>query len=214
MIEPQVRYAIGLWSRVGLDILEDLDVYDWEMSIRELAQLFTYHFRNYQIIFTVNDSPNNLRKYVDCATFFEDAAIEVFLRPASIRYLKKIRFSKEDYMLRWMDFRRNIFLLELIQVLSHELLHRKQWELGGVDDSKESINKDDWEYLSFPEEIQTHAQDTAFCVLYNREGIWKEFYVNLYRYTFGNDSYQFKRFMKMVQKFLERMKQDQIDLLP
>lgn len=214
MIKPQVRNAISLWYRNGLDILEDIDGAGWKLPIEDFAGLFTYHFRFDRIIFSVRKTANNIRRYVDCATFFEDAGIEIFLRPATIDYLKKIRFSKEDYMLRWMDLRVNMFLEELIQVLAHELLHREQWNLGMRDDPKNADYSHEWEYLADATEIQCYAQDTARCILYSKSKTWINFNVNLYRQAFGNDSIEFKRFMKWVHKFLEMMKQGQTGLLP
>lgn len=214
MIKPQVRSATNLWYRNGLNILEDIDGAEWKLSIEDLADLFTYHFESQEITFSVRKTANNIRKYVDCATFFEDASIEVFLRPETIPYLSKIRFSKEDYMLRWMDSRVNMFLEEFVQVLAHELLHRKQWDLGMMDDPRDADYSDEWEYLACPTEIHCYAQDTARCILYSRSSAWRDFNVNLYRQAFGSDSPEFKRFMKWVHKFLEMMKQGQIGLLP
>ena len=214
MIEPQVRSAINLWYTKGLDILDDIEESKWKLSIHDFTDLFTYHFMPHNIVFNVKSTPQNIREYVDSATFFEDAGIEIFLRPETIKYLKKIRFSKEDYMLRWIDPRKNMFVEELIQVLSHELLHRKQWELGMEDDPRDSYGKEDWEYLSVHTEIQTHAQDTARCIVYCKSKTWQRFYVDMYRHVFGNDSPEFKKFMTWIYKFVETMRKGQTGLLP
>ncbi len=213
MIEPQVRTAIGMWYTKGLDILDAIENVDWNITPIEFSYLLTYYFRFENILFEVHESTNRFMKYVDCATFYDSGAVQVIITPESIRYLKKLCFSKEDYMLRWMDFRRNHFAYELIEVLSHELLHRLQHNLGEKYSPKTSVDVDDIEYFSDVSEIQAHAQDIAFFIVYGRNDWRRRYYIDLYR-QFGNDSPQFKRFMKWVHKFVEKMTQDQIGLLP
>lgn len=213
MIEPQVRTAISLWYKKGLNILDDIEAVNWKITLPEFTYLLTYHFRFEDIYFSITKSPTKFNKYVDSATFFDGAAIEVFVTPDSLRYLRKLCHSKEDYMLRWMDFRRNQFVYEYVEVLSHELIHRVQHYLGAMNDHRRTDTLEFDDYFSDASEIQAHAQDIAFFMVYGRNDWRSRYYVDLYRY-FGNDSSQFKRFMKQVYKFVEKMKQDQIGLLP
>ena len=213
MIEPQVRTAISLWYKKGLNILDDIETARWRINPLEFSYLLTYYYKHDDIYFSVTKSPTKFNKYVDSATFFDKGEIEVFITPDAVRYLKKLCHSKEDYLLRWMDFRRNQFVYEYVEVLSHELIHRVQHYLGAVNDPRRTVGAECFEYFSDASEIQAHAQDIAFFIVYGRDDWRSRYYIDLYR-QFGNDSRQFKRFMKQVHKFVERMRKDQIGLLP
>jgi len=211
MIEPQVRNAIRLWYAVGLEVLEEIEKWDWDISILDFVRILTdkfyYHDINFKILDTKED---NIREYVASADFYEDGSVEMHVKPEVIPFLQKLRL-KNDYMVRWLDPNRNQFVLEFVDVMSHELLHRKQQELG-CQDSSYQLNER--EYLSTKSEILTHAQDAALHFVHSREVHKQTYYQEVYRQQFGVDHPVYKRFMKNLYKFLETMKQDQRGHLP
>ena len=205
MIELQVRNAIRLWYAVGLYVLEEIEKWDWDISILDFVRILTDKFDHYNINFMIIDEEDNIREFVSSATFYGDGMVEVHIRPEVIPFLQKLRMKK-DFLARWLDPNRNQFVLEFVDVMSHELLHRKQTELGCQESS---ITDDEREYLSAKSEIQTHAQDAALHIVHSREESKQTYYQEIYRQQFGVDHPVYKRFMRTLYKFLERMKLDQ-----
>lgn len=210
MIELQVRNAIRLWYAVGLYVLEEIEKWDWDISVLDFVRILTDKFQHHNINFMIIDTPDNIREYVASADFYDDGMIVVYIRPEVIPFLQKLRMKK-DFLARWLDPNRNQFVLEFIDVMSHELLHRKQTELGCQD---ASYGLGEREYLSTKSEIQTHAQDAALHVVHSREVHRQNYYQEVYRQQFGVGHPIYKRFMKNLYKFLETMKQDQRGHLP
>jgi len=211
MIKPQIGTALRLWMKEGLGILDKFEKEGWNLSIENVTRILNEAFWIYDIFFEFEENPinDNTRKYVECGLFKEDSTIFLYLRKEFLSFLHKLRIKK-DCMVRWMDFSRNRFLVEYVQVLSHELLHRKQWQLGMIYDSRSSTHPDISmeEYLSFYTEIQALAQDTAFGLLYCKSLSDQVYYINEYKRYFGSSHPVFKKFMKTVHTFLEMMSKD------
>lgn len=206
MIEPQVRNAVRLWYKVGLNVLDEIERWDWDISVLDFVRILTDKFHYHNINFMIIDTPeDNIREYVSSATFYDGGMVEVYIRPEVIPFLQKLRL-KNDYMVRWLDPNRNQFVQEFVDVVSHELLHRKQHELGC---NESSYGKNEKDYLSTKAEIQTHAQDAALHILHSREGLKQTYYQGIYRERFGVNHPVYKRFMKTLYKFVEKMKLDQ-----
>jgi len=215
MIEPQVKLAARLWTKVGLNVLDEFESKNWKLSFQDITDTFNEAFWCYDIRFFFSESPadDGLRRYVEGGLFHYDGLIEVFLTQKFYTFLQKLRFKK-DYMARWINFGKNLFLEEYLEVVSHELLHRKQWELGmrhGVETA--SNGEESIEHFSDYTEIQAHAQDTALNILINRSLMSQYYYIGCYNDLFGNDSPIYKTFMKNLQRFLGMMIKDQIHLL-
>ena len=215
MIEPQVGTAVSLWMEVGLDILDEFENKNWKISFQDVTDAFNEAFWYHDIRFFLADNPtkDNFRKYIECGLFHYDGLIEIYLREELLPFLQRLRFKK-DYMSRWINFGKNRFLEEYLEVVSHELLHRKQWELGlkyGRETNSNGVL--DKDHFSDPSEIQAHAQDAALALAIDRSLISQTYFIAYYRDIFGPHDPVFKTFMKNLQRFLEKMIEDQIHLL-
>jgi hypothetical protein len=212
MIKPQVKLAARLWAEVGLDILDEFENKKWKLSFQDITDAFNEAFWYHDIRFFLTDSDpaeDDFRKYIERGLFHYDGLIEIFLTKKIHTFLQKLR-SKKDYMVRWMNFGKNRFLEEYLEVVSHELLHRKQWELGMKHDRETACSGlEDIEHFSDYTEIQAHAQDTALSVLINRSLSAQHYYIACYDNFFGKGSPTYKTFMKNFHKFLEIMIEDQ-----
>jgi len=101
------------------------------------------------------------------------------------------------------DFKNSKLIKELIDVLSHELVHREQW-LRSKDklvtkgfDPNMSLRK----YLSLKFEIEAHAHDAALNIHRGDEAPELEVYK-----IFGIKHPVYKRFMKKVVQFKKELK--------
>jgi hypothetical protein len=215
MIKPQVKYASILWTEVGLDILEEFESKKWNISFQDVTDAFNEAFWYHDIrFFLAEDSiEDGFRKYIECGMFYyDDGLIEIYLRDDFLPFLQRLR-SKKDYIVRWMNFGKNRFLEEYLEVVSHELLHRKQWELGMKKTAHSNSIELDTKHFSDYAEIQAHAQDTALYILMNRSSADQFYFIWYYSEFFGHSSPIYKAFMKNYQRFLEMMREDQIHLL-
>jgi len=136
-----------------------------------------------------------------------DNTIEISIAPKAYLYFQ--RFNKEQKKDDFLDVRRNLFYKELIEVLSHELSHRRQlrvsdrkvdWDTGDRKAS-EYIRR----YYSNKHEVDAFASQAAaqiahggYSTIFSEiEAMHKEGYI---------DTKTFNRFMKKVDNKLRKLK--------
>lgn len=152
-LEETTKFQYNNTKKIITKNLSMLEKYVSERSLDDniLLNILNASFKDDRIFFTLeNDAESQCVS--SGLTDFKDGTIQIDIVSGCTRHIQKA-YSKNNFF----DFRKNPFLKELLEVLTHELTHRRQLE------KSKYIFKDMIEfnsirdYLSFKNEIEAYA---------------------------------------------------------
>jgi hypothetical protein len=174
-----------------------LDKKNWQLHMLFAATLLDISYKSHNLKFTLGTPEDTDLAKQEGRDFFLGATTDidgeiVLFMSDDVEFKQKIE-----------NFKDSQFIKEFIEVLSHELVHREQWEKSGGKllskgyDPDMSIRK----YLSQKFEVEAHAHDAAMKLHKGEDAPELEVYG-----VFGKSHPIFKRFMKKVFKFRKEFK--------
>jgi len=178
------------------------DKKDWDMPKGFIGAIMNVIYKDENISFTIADIGDTStaekagQKWFVDAVLMSDESITVYVNPKIEDLVRKYKNNRND-------FEDSEFMKELIQILSHELVHREQWKRSGgkLLSKRYTADMPMRRYLSFPHELEAQAHDAATKLHRGDEAPELEVYK-----IFGKGHPVFKRFMKKVFQFREELK--------
>jgi len=156
------------------------------------------------IKFDTKMSKRNLGMYISGGIFdWDTKKIHIHLTNKLNDYLR--RFAREDKQSNYFDVKKNMFYKELLEVLSHEIVHTFQYQVAHLKPFEQITPDDMGGYLSRQVEIDAYALHAAIQIINSdRSSIWdsyEKFYSN------GDiDKKQYKKFVKKVYANIREIK--------
>ena len=188
--------------------------YSWNVNDDMLIKILNGTFNRYNIAFF----PSTFKKNQKIKKYISDAKAWIITDPEKreTKYFVEVRVVKDfsryfrrfaGNVSKFYKIKDNQFLKDLLDLLSHEVVHIKQASKSGdkfSQNRKESDYENDFTYLSIPDELDAFAYQAAIEVL--RTGKL-EGSTTYKRYTnvFEKDHPTFKKFMKRLLKYIETM---------
>jgi hypothetical protein len=188
--------------------------HSWNVNDDMLIKILNGTFNRYNIIFFPSTSKKSqkIKKYISDAK----AWIITDTEKKETKYIVEIRVVKDfsNYFRRFAGnvskfykIKENQFLKDLLDLLSHEIVHIKQASKSGkkfVQSQKPEDYSYDDTYLAIPEELDAFAYQAAIEVLRTGKLEGSEVYKR-YAKTFEKNDPIFKKFMKRLFKYIETM---------
>ena len=204
-IDPIVRIkkAESIVKKGLVKLTKELSSVGWSIEFFDLLKIMSSVWKRDRIKFIPDEGLVRMKelknaKYMDSGDTDIDGDIELQITTRIMDYISKEQ-NKES-----LSSIKNEFAQEFVRVLSHELVHRAQWQSYGEIVHKSILKnrkvKDSYvqykEYLKSPHEMMAYAQDAAYEIFQNREpGIYY-----LYQYWFDDEPEVFKSFVKIMKK--------------
>jgi hypothetical protein len=212
-----IREAIRLQDRAARRLaMSEIDKmidfftkHDWDMPTALLGALLNVMYKNHRVSFTLATPGRDEDKkpdfdYIAAGQTLVDGSILVYLSNNAGELLSKAMKGVENPR---GVFEKGQFFKELIDVFSHELVHREQWKRAGekwlkrVQKGKTiSVPK----YLSAKVELTAWAHDAALAFI---DGDNNPNEITIYKEFFGIKHPIFKRFMKKFADFITQFKE-------
>jgi len=186
----------------------------WNVSDEMLIKILNGTFNRYNIMFLPSTHKKNqkIKKYISDAK----AWVITDTDKRETTYIVEIRVVKDfsDYFRRFAGnvskfykIKENQFLQDLLDLLSHEVVHIKQASKSGdkfSQNRKESDYETNFTYLSIPDKLDAFAYQASIEVLRTGKLEGSEVYKR-YAKTFEKNDPIFKKFMKRLFKYIETM---------
>lgn len=186
----------------------------WNVNDDMMIKILNGTFSRYNIIFLLSKhgKSKKIKKYISYAkawiiTDTEKNDTKYFVEIGVVKgfsnYFK--RFAKN--VSKFYNIKQNQFLQDLLDLLSHEVVHIKQASKSG-DKFTQKYGPGDYKYdetyLAIPEELDAFAYQASIEVLRTGKLEGSKTYKR-YVETFGKNSLVFKKFMKRLLKYIETM---------
>lgn len=197
-IRSQYFMAQKIFWRHAETFVDYMGEFNWNVSINQLIEILNEVWgEKEQIVFDKTGKKRKplffAGKYVLSGETTPEGYILLILRQTVINYLRQFKDNESAFY----NENKNQFAREFIQVLSHELVHRKSFKKY-KDIMKDAGKYDTFqEYLSKDSELIAFAQEAA--IEYARYG--KSRTARLYATAFKSSNPVFKKFLKYVKKY-------------
>lgn len=216
-IKPQLIKAVRITQKAQLEFFKQLDE-QWKkykrLTMNSLTRMLSIAFLNFDIEVeqaskaTEKDAEYSRNEFVVGGLHDLNGTIILELTKKTAEKLNKaIRNAGGDVMAIVND---TIFFDEIVNILSHELVHREAYKRAGV----KMLNREDpsgkfnvKRYFSDTQEIVAFGQQYANDVYSRRDSDIKEMYLDI----FGKTHKVYKKFMRVYQETLDALKRGDID---
>lgn len=196
-IRSQYFVAQKIFWRHADTFIDYISEFDWNVNIKQLIEIMNEVWgEKEQIVFDkVGKKVGSLfgGKYFLSGETTPEGYTLLNMTPKAVNYLRSFKNNEAAFYSEG----KNQFAREFIQVLSHELVHRKSFKK--YKDIMKGAGKYDsiQEYLSKDSELLAFAQEAA--IEYARYG--KSRTARLYAVAFKSTNPTFQKFLKYVKKY-------------
>lgn len=219
--QPTVKYtteAVGIaFSKIKKIIEMGGDKF-FDIDDKTALMIMRAGFDEIAVKIDIGKKGKGVRKYLAQGEFGgnygKDYAWKIDMLPGFSKVFK--RFVKERDWKNFMSPSKNPLFREMVEMLSHEILHSQQAlnsagaafdpEIQGITSTYTGNMK---EYLKHPLEIETYAQQTAIDMIRKGHSV----YIPVIRDLFPPSSKVWKKFVKKHKYYLELLKK-QGDIKP
>ena len=179
---------------------------NWIMNDNAIVSMLTSMFKKDGILFILGKGKDRHSKYIEGGNIAaEGLLIMIIVSPGVGKAFKQ--FAKPKRQQIFYDIDKNEFFRNLLDAISHELLHKRQFKASkgkSFEMSPESSKYEFINYLKDPVEMEAFAQMAA--VEMKRFGVSKTFDNLLNAFTLVKDMKAKNRFIKKVIKYVEKLK--------
>ena len=190
-------------------IVDIFTKHNWDMPTALLGALLNVIYKNHRVSFTLATPGQDEDKkpdfdYVAAGQTLVDGSILVYLSNNAGDLLSKAMKGVENPR---GVFEKGQFSKELIDVFSHELVHREQWKRAGekwLKRAKKGKTISVPRYLSSKVEMTAWAHDAALSFIDGNDSPEE---ITIYKEFFGIKHPVFKRFMKKFTEFITQFKE-------
>jgi len=214
-IKPQLTKAVRITMKGWLNFLKELN-HRWNkrksLGMGDLTRMLSIAFFEWDIEFEQASKSQHVEWEEGYSK--NDFVLGGLLDLEGIIYLQLHKTASKK-MVDLLKRRDNIHDLdklditeEVINILSHELVHREAYKKAGVKSMGVERKKFHWKtYLKDTQEIYAFAQQYANDVYLKRDSDIEE----IYRITFGKTHKVYKKFMRRYRETLDALKSGDTD---
>jgi len=205
--DPTIKRARRAIENNMVELYRILSKKGWNVDTKMVVKIMDGLFKRYNIRFKLDKKGvKSSTQFLTRGYFFtHDGRIEVYIDddPKTGKFFR--RFAGSDKYDIFFDVGRNAFLRNLLDFLSHEIIHREQLNKAGISFINSFNITDDSageDYLSDHFEIEAFAQDAAIQIVRGKSPTIMKIYFD---YFDIKDS-TMKKFLKKVTQYVAKLK--------
>jgi len=199
--EPTVVPVVTLINSIMPELYRILSKHSWNVDDEMLIKILNGVFKRHGIEFDLSLKRKSIKRLLGWGAFMLDGSMEIYIEPFKVSdYFR--RFVKNNKYGDFFSIRKNQFLRDLFDVMTHEYIHAMQnlKSKGKFADVEQRDDDSAYTYLSDKHEIEAYAQQAAIEI--GRFG--KSDTVERYLNTFDRDDPALKRFFKKLIFYSEK----------
>ena len=206
MTNPTIKRARKVIENNLVELYRILSKKSWNVDTKMVVKIMDGLFKRYKIRFILDKKGRSkYTQFLTRAYFFSyDGHIDIYVNndPKTGKFFR--RFVGPDKYDTFFNVEQNAFLRNLLDFLSHEIIHIEQLKKAGMSFIN-SLNPDDAiadDYLSDHFELEAYAQDAAIQIMRGVPPTIMKIYYN----HFDLDNPVMKKFLKKVSQYISKLK--------